>query len=437
MSKLAALVPPPRLNITRFYGVLAPNSHVRAEVTASQRGKNSPRLAEYLGDSDKPYHASSMSWAQRLKRVFNIDITQCEVCAKFNVKIIACITARDCTAQAFSSQIRHPSAMIEFELTIKQEKTKMKITTIGLDIAKRVFHVVCCNKEGRLLKKKMLKRAEVLAFFHSHPQCLVAIESCATSSYWAREIQGCGHEVKLIPPQHVKAFLVGNKNDCNDALAIAIAARQPHIRAVGIKSVEQQDNQAQHKARALAVGQRTALCNQIRGLVAEYGICVPQGVHKLHKHISIWLEDSNQQLSAQFEALLLQLNEQLQTLDSSIEVYDKAIMQYAKNNAICQRLLSVPGIGPMISSAYFNEVGNGRAYRKGRNVSASLGLVPKQHSSGGKDVLLGISKKGNCYLRCLLVKGAKAVVSRAKSKDDKLSLWINHLVCTRGIIGHV
>jgi transposase len=331
-----------------------------------------------------------------------------------------------------SSQIRHPSAMIEFELTIKPEKTKMKITTIGLDIAKRVFHVVCCNKEGRLLKKKMLKRAEVLAFFHSHPECLVAIESCATSSYWAREIQRCGHEVKLIPPQHVKAFLVGNKNDYNDALAIAIAARQPHIRAVGIKSVEQQDNQAQHKARALAVGQRTALCNQIRGLVAEYGICVPQGVHTLRKHISIWLEDGNQQLSIQFKALLLQLNKQLHTLDSSIEVYDKAIMQYAKNNAICQRLLSVPGIGPMISSAYFNEVGNGRAYRKGRDVSASLGLVPKQHSSGGKDVLLGISKKGNRYLRCLLVQGAKAVVSRAKSKDDKLSLWINHLVFTGG-----
>ena len=210
----------------------------------------------------------------------------------------------------------------------------MKITTIGLDIAKRVFHVVCCNKEGRLLKKKMLKRAEVLAFFHSHPQCLVAIESCATSSYWAREIQGCGHEVKLVPPQHVKAFLVGNKNDYNDALAIAIAARQPHIRSAGIKSVEQQDNQAQHKARALAVGQRTALCNQIRGLVAEYGICIPQGVHTLRKHISIWLQDGNQQLSIQFKALLLQLNEQLHTLDSSIDVYDKAIMQYAKNKTI-------------------------------------------------------------------------------------------------------
>lgn len=159
----------------------------------------------------------------------------------------------------------------------------------------------------------MLKRADVLAFFHSQPKCLVAIESCATSAYWAREIQTCEHEVKLIPPQHVKAFLVGNKNDYNDALAIAIAARQSHIKSVAIKSVEQQDNQAQHKARVLAIGHRTELCNQIRGLVAEYGICIPQGVNTLRKSILIWLEVGNARLSAQFKCLLSQPKEQLRT----------------------------------------------------------------------------------------------------------------------------
>ena len=308
----------------------------------------------------------------------------------------------------------------------------MKITTIGLDIAKRFFHVVCCNASGKVVRKKMLKRAQVLAFFQSQPACLVALEACATSHYWAREILKCGHEVKLIPPQHVKAFLVGNKNDYNDALAIAIAANQAHIKDVGIKSVEQQDNQALHKARELAVRQRTALCNQIRGLCAEYGFTLAQGVNNVRNNIPLMLDDKTTQVSALFKQLLRQLNEQLISLDNCIDSLDKSILELVKNNSICRRIQTIPGVGPMVSSAYFNEVGNGSSYRRGRDVSASLGLVPRQHSSGGKDTLLGISKRGNSYLRCLLVQGAKAVVSRAGRKDDKLSRWINRLVQTRG-----
>lgn len=330
-----------------------------------------------------------------------------------------------------SSQIRHLSAMIELIHTIKREKTKMNVTTIGLDIAKRVFHVVCCNEQGKQIKKKMLKRADVFFFFHNIPTCLVALEACATAHYWAREIMACGHSVRLIPPQHVKAFVVGNKNDYNDALAIATAARQHHIRPVGVKTLEQQDNQAVHKARALAIRQRTALCNQIRGLVGEYGICIKQGVETVRKHIAIWLSPEVDSLSGSFKQILRHL-QQLSELDIHIEAFDKLITVRANENENCQRLQTVPGIGPMVASAYFNEVGNGTSYRKGRDVSASLGLVPKQYSSGGKDVLLGISKRGNCYLRCLLVQGAKAVVSRAKTKDDKLSNWINNLVRTRG-----
>jgi transposase len=322
--------------------------------------------------------------------------------------------------------------MIELLPSIKWEKTKMNITTIGLDIAKRVFHVVCCNQQGHLMKKKMLRRAQVHSFFQSHPTCLVALEACATSHYWAREIEKCGHTVKLIPPQHVKAFLIGNKNDFNDAFAIAVAARQAHIKSVGIKSIEQQDNQAQHKARSLAIGQRTALCNQARGLLAEYGVCLPRGVSTIRKNIPILLDDNNEELSGVFKVTLRQLAEQLASLDASIAVFDKAIIQAVKNNDICKRLQSIPGIGPMVSSAYFNEIGNGSAYRKGRDVAASLGLVPKQHSSGGKDVLLGISKKGNNYLRCLMVQGSQSVVTSARKKDDKLSQWLNRLVETRG-----
>ena len=187
----------------------------------------------------------------------------------------------------------------------------MKITTIGLDIAKKFFHVVCCNEQGRLIKKRMLKRAQVLTFFQSQSVCLVALEACATSHYWAREIEKCGHKVKLIPPQHVKAFLIGNKNDYNDALAIAIAAKQPHIKSVGIKTMTQQDNQAQHKARQLAVRQRTALCNQIRGLIAEYGIVLSQGVNNIRKNIPLMLDDETIQLSSAFKATLTQLQKQL------------------------------------------------------------------------------------------------------------------------------
>ncbi|PLT23608.1 IS110 family transposase [Pseudoalteromonas sp. MelDa3] len=308
----------------------------------------------------------------------------------------------------------------------------MKITTIGLDIAKRFFHVVCCNEQGRLVKKKMLKRAQVLSFFQQHTTCLVALEACATSHFWAREIRKCGHQIKLIPPQHVKAFLVGNKNDYNDALAISVASKQHHIKSVCIKSVEQQDNQAQHKARELAVRQRTALCNQIRGLTAEYGIILNQGVNTIRKSIPLILEDENTGLSGAFKAVLKQLETQLSNLDSYIETYSTLIVETAKNNDICQRIQTIPGFGPMVSSAYFNEVGNGSNYKRGRDVSASLGIVPRQHSSGGKDTLLGISKRGNSYLRCLLIQGAKAVVSRAKTKNDKLSQWINRLVQTRG-----
>ncbi|MCF2946840.1 IS110 family transposase [Paraglaciecola aquimarina] len=308
----------------------------------------------------------------------------------------------------------------------------MNITTIGLDIAKRVFHVTCCSEQGKLVRKKMLKRVDVLAFFRTIPSCTVALEACVTAHYWAREIEMCGHTVKLIAPQHVKAFLVGNKNDYNDALSIATAVRQHHVSHVSVNTIEQQDNQALHKARELAVRQRTSLCNQIRGLVSEYGMCINQGVNTLRKRIPIWLSDETHQLSESFKQLLTHLKHQLNELDANIETFNQMIATRVKENDVCQRLQTIPGIGPMVASAYFNEVGNGAGYRKGRDVSASLGLVPKQHSSGGKQVLLGISKRGNSYLRCLLVQGAKAVVSRAKKKEDTLSNWINHLVHTRG-----
>ena len=307
----------------------------------------------------------------------------------------------------------------------------MQLTTIGIDIAKNVFHLVICNNAGKVVAKKMLRRHQLLNDLAKRPKAIIAMEACATSHYWAREISALGHEVRLIPAQHVKAFLTGNKNDYNDAHAIVIAARQCHIKPVAIKTVAQQDNQSVHKVRALAVRQRTALCNQIRGLLLEYGVSVKQGVSQLRKTVVSFATTPNG-LSEAFSALLGLLYQQLVLLDELINRYTNDIKAQAKHNDCCQRLQTIPGFGPLVASSYFNEVGNGRAYRRGRDVAASLGLVPRQHSTGGKERLLGISKKGNGYLRMLLIQGAKAVVFRAKHKTDKLSQWINRLVATKG-----
>lgn len=307
----------------------------------------------------------------------------------------------------------------------------MQITTVSIDIAKNVFHVIGCNASNKIMKKKEVKRKQLLSYLANIPSCTVVMEACATSNYWGREISALGHKVSLIPPQHVKAFLTGNKNDYNDAYAILIASQQAHIRPVAIKTVEQQDNQAVHKVRELAIQQRTSLSNQLRGLLLEYGIDVAIGIENIRKKESELLAIESP-LTSSFKQLLTQLYTLLRVLDDSIQRYSQQIKEQAEKNDICQKLQTIPGIGPLVASSFFNEVGNGSFYQKGRDVSASLGLVPKQHSTGGKNVLLGISKRGNSYLRCLLIQGAKAVVSRAKGKTDALSQWINRLVATRG-----
>jgi len=236
----------------------------------------------------------------------------------------------------------------------------------------------------------------------------------------------------LIPPQHVKAYVRGNKNDYNDARGIAEAARVPDMRFVEIKTVEQQDVQALHRLREARVGERTALCNQMRGLVAEYGIVLAQGVGAVRKRIPELLEDAENGLSDFFRPLLADCYRQLKGIDAHIEFYTRAIKEHARDNEAVERLQTIPGFGPIVASVFHAFVGNGRAFAKGRDLSAALGLVPKQHSSGGKTVLLGISKRGDRYLRSLLVHGARSVVRQAASKDDRLSRWINRLKTTRG-----
>lgn len=307
-----------------------------------------------------------------------------------------------------------------------------EITTIGLDLAKNVFHAICCDDRGKVIKKKMLRRSKLVAWFANLPQSLVAMEACASAHYWARELQSLGHQVKLIPPQHVKPFVRGNKNDYNDALAISEAVTRPEMRFVAIKTPQQQDIQALHRLRERRLRDRTALCNQVRGLLAEYGIVFPRGVNTLRKRIPEILEDGENGLSDFFRNMLSRSYQQLTQLDEHIDAYTQELEAYSRRDDACQRLKTIPGYGPIISSAFYSVVGNGEAYRRGRDVSASLGIVPRQHSSGGKNVLLGISKRGDRYLRSLLIHGARSVVIQAVNKEDALSRWINKIRATRG-----
>lgn len=308
----------------------------------------------------------------------------------------------------------------------------IKITTVGLDLAKNVFHVVCCDKQGKMLRKKMLRRSQVLQYFANLPSCLVGMEACASAHYWARELEKLGHEVRLIPPHFVKPYVQGNKNDYNDALGIAEAVRRPQMRFVSIKSVEQQDIQALHRLRERRLQERTALCNQLRGLLAEYGIILPKGVNNLRRRLPELLEDGENGLSDAFRRLLAEEYLRFQELDGHIDFYTKEVAAHNREHKACSRLQTIPGYGPILASAFYSRIGNGKEYRRGRDVSASLGVVPRQHSSGGKEVLLGISKRGDRYLRSLLIHGARSVVIQADRKDDQLSRWVNRIRARRG-----
>lgn len=307
-----------------------------------------------------------------------------------------------------------------------------KITTIGLDLAKNVFHVVCCDGRGKLQSRKKLQRRQLLAWFARQTPCLVGMEACATAHYWARELRELGHEVKLIPAQHVKAYLRGNKNDYNDAQAIAEAVVRPQMRFVAIKEVETQDIQALYRLREQRIRERTALGNQLRGLLGEYGVTLPRGMGALKRRLPRLLEERENGLSERFRRLLHLAWQQFQLLEHYLEEYDREMKRVAAEHEACRRLQTIPGFGPVVSGVFFSRVGNGEGFRRGRDVSASLGLVPRQHSSGGKEVLLGISKRGDGYLRGLLIHGARAVVRRSAGKRDRLSRWIRRLVERRG-----
>jgi transposase len=306
----------------------------------------------------------------------------------------------------------------------------MNIKRLGIDLAKQVFQLHGVDHQEKTVLRKQLKRHQVLNYFAQLPPCLIGMEACGSSHYWARELQKQGHTVKLMAPQFVKPYVKGNKNDANDAEAICEAVARPNMRFVAVKTIEQQDIQAVHRIRSTLVQQRTAKANQIRGLLAEYGIIVERRIEKLRKALPLLLEDGENGLSLDFRLLLQSLQQDLIGLDDRADEMDKKIRQLAGSNATAKRLQQIPGIGPVTATALVCAIGDGKQFKRGRDLAAWLGLTPRQHSSGGKDCLLGISKRGDAYLRTLLIHGARAVLKVANKKDDPRSRWLQGL-CSR------
>jgi len=308
----------------------------------------------------------------------------------------------------------------------------MNNTLIGLDLAKNVFHAVELDNAGKQRWRKKFTRLQLKRHFRNKANTKIAMEACGSSHYWARLFEDMGHSVVLLPPQHVKAYLRGQKNDYNDAQAIAEAAYHGAIRPVSIKTTAQQDEQAFHRMRSQCVGQRTRVVNQIRGLLGEYGIVIHQGIKPVRRALPEILGDAENGLNPLFRDLLNRAYQRLVALDEELDWFDERLRQQTKQDEVCQRLLEVPGFGPVVSSAVKCWMGDGHQFRRGRDASAALGVVPRQHSSGDKSRLLGISKRGDSYTRTQVINGARSVVARAKHKSDTLSRWINRLVATRG-----
>ncbi len=309
----------------------------------------------------------------------------------------------------------------------------MKLTRIGIDLAKNVFQLHGVDRHGKTVWKRRLRRDQWLqaVLDRAESGCVMGMEACAGAHHWARELQSQGYTVKLIPPQFVKPYVKSNKNDAHDAEAICEAMSRPNMRFVAVKRVEQQDIQATHRIRAELMTQRTAKANQIRGLVAEYGLVAPLTLRALRVAIPEWLEDAENGLTDHFRTLLHGVWVDLLALDDRVLELDREIARLANSNEVTKRLQQLRGVGPMVATALVATVGNAEHYHKGRQMAASLGLTPRQHSSGDKQRLLGITKRGDVYLRALLIHGARAVVSQARHKDDRLSRWVTSIATRR------
>jgi len=310
----------------------------------------------------------------------------------------------------------------------------MQCKVIGIDLAKQSMQVCLLGMEQKVISNKKIPRAKLmLELSKIDPDVPVAMEACGTAHYWGRRLSELGRKVILLPAQHVKQLVGHQKNDANDAVAICEAFQRPRIHPVSIKTVEQQDIQSLRRIRQRHVDNRTALGNQMRGLCAEYGVYFKPSFKSLRAELIVALEDENNELSTLLRGELRELNSELLACDASVKRLDRQLQSVMKENPNYALLREIPGVGPLISAALIGELGDGRHFDRGREFSACCGLVPKQHSTGGKERLLGITKNGNRELRTLLIHGARAVVYRYKSKDNALGRWLSALMSRRGV----
>ncbi|MBS9438912.1 IS110 family transposase [Photorhabdus noenieputensis] len=306
------------------------------------------------------------------------------------------------------------------------------IKVVGIDLAKNVFQVCVWMEDGSVASNRKIPRQKFLDTIRTFPpETLIAMEACATSHYWGRTLQSMGYHVRIIPTQHVKAFSHHQKNDANDALAICETACRPGLHFVPIKTVEQQDIKALRSARQLMVEQRTALANQIRAFLAEQGIIVPVGIQKLQQHLPDILEEGDNPLSCVWHRLLHTLWEDLRDLNVSIHEMDNEITALSRQQPGYGHLLTIPGVGPLIAAAFVSDV-NASQFANGRQLSAWCGLVPQQHSSGGKSRLSSLNKQGNRHLRTLIIHGARAMMQGVQKRDDPLGEWLRTLITRCG-----
>lgn len=303
----------------------------------------------------------------------------------------------------------------------------MKVTTIGLDLAKTVFQVHGVDEHGKAILKKQLKRDQMAVFFVNLPPCLIGMEACGSAHHWARKLASMGHIVKLMAPQYVKPYVKTNKNDVADAEAICEAVSRPNMRFVPIKDVEQQAVLAMHRVRQGFVKARTAQANQIRGLLSEFGLVIPQGIGHIASRVPELIEDACNELPGSFRVLVQRLLDHLKELDRQVGELEVQIQAWHRGSAVSCKLAQIPGIGPITASALVASIADAKSFDSGRQVAAWLGLVPKQHSSGGKTNLLGISKRGDTYLRTLLIHGARSVIFHGERKADSCT-WVKALV---------
>lgn len=307
----------------------------------------------------------------------------------------------------------------------------MKLTAIGIDLAKNVIQIHGVDERGKAVLRKQLKRAAVLPFFANLEPCLIGMEACGGAHDWARRLGASGHTVKLIAPQFVKPYVKANKHDAADAEAICEALTRPSMRFVPAKTAEAQALLALHRARSGFVQARTAQANQLRGLLAEFGLVIPQGLSKLAARVPEILEEAGNGLPDRMRALLDRLHRHLQELNRQAVEIEKEIQAWHRQSEQSRRLAEVPGIGPLTASARMASIGDARCFQNGRQLAAWLGLVPRQHSSGGKPVLLGISKRGDTYLRTLLIHGARAVLRVTMMKKAPADSWLTRLAARR------